>query len=129
MAERLLDNDTIREVRARLEANLPHSCDIQTDTGAVTPMGGRSVVWTSAAEPVACKLASLGQSAETTRQDKPQQVATWAVRFATDVELTIENRLVVTDDDLNTRTLVVLSVRRSAMSVQAYCREATTAEL
>jgi hypothetical protein len=129
MAEQLLDAQTIREIRARLAANRPHVCDIQTNTGVRNGLGGKLAVWTPAAATVPCKIASLGQSPESTRQDAPQQVASWAVRFEPTVELSTANRLVVTDDDENVRTLVVISVRRSAMSVQAYCREATAAEL
>src|SRR4051812_4141096 len=95
-----VDTETVREIRAALESNLPHLCEIQRNTGGLVS-GSPRVVWTSAAEPVACMLSPIGGDAGQAN-DQNQPAATWTVRLPVGTSVAEGNRLLVTGVDLFT---------------------------
>jgi hypothetical protein len=92
-----LDVSTIRELRANLETNLPHSCNIQSDTGALVD-GAHRFVWTDAAVSTPCMLSPVGGT-EGMRQDQTSVKSTWQVRFPAETVVSERNRLVVSGRD------------------------------
>lgn len=128
MTEHALDADTIRETRAILDGDLPHRCNIETNANAGTD---RAPEWVPAAKRVRCNLSSFGDGQDTLRGDQNQSIASWRVRFKAGEVVTENNRLSVESEDgtgTQTQVLIVTSVRRSAISCSATCRDATAAE-
>lgn len=128
MSEHLLDADTIREHRALLDGDLPHRCNVETNANAGTD---RAPSWMPAAKRVRCKVSPFGDGQDAVRGEQNQSIGNWRVRFKAGEVVDETNRLIVESEDgtgSQLQTLVVMSVRRSAMSCVAACRDATAAE-
>lgn len=126
--------EALREARARIDANLPHACDIQVDVGT-TVAGAQRASWQSAAGgPVSCSLTTLGAGNDSMREDQNQRIETYTVRFSLGTVVTDKNRLVVTGVNALTGeafscTLMVTSiVSPSVVALLVRARDATAAE-
>lgn len=128
MSERLLDAQSILEIKASLDANLPHVCNIQTDNAALDAGGGRKKNWVNAGANVACKLSALGAPVESDRNDQKRPLAQWQVRLPAATVVTALNRLIVTTET-GPRTLICVGVRPSQTHMMAFCRDPSPAEL
>lgn len=132
MAEPLLSEAEASEIRATLEANLPHICDIQTDEGSEDAAGGHVQSWTSSEEETPCALSEIAPAQLAPRDEQTQSVATWRVRFAAGTAVADGARLIVTGTNHGlafSKTLIVLGVVPSQTATLAQCREAVAAEL
>lgn len=127
MSERLVDVQSIAEAKALRNANLPHTAKIQADTSALDAAGGRVPTWSDPAA-VACRLVPLGAPIEGAPSDQRKPSAQYVCKFAAGTDVTSRNRLVVTTET-EVKTLMIVGVQESEISVQAFCRDAAPSEL